>query len=156
MTDNPIMERTAFSSELSRLLTAAVAASGRPRCDIAQQAAIHKDAFRRVLSGARAVTMCEASRILIACGLPPQPYLSLVLAGHAQRGIDWIDAELGGFLDEFGRELPLALERALGNQLHEIKARWAKGTAHRVAKLLSDHMDELERRDTLYLDTSRS
>ncbi|WP_254913107.1 tyrosine-type recombinase/integrase [Novosphingobium sp. B 225] len=35
----------------------------------------------------------------------------------------------------------------LGNQVHDVKPRWAKGTAHRVARLLADHIDELERKD---------
>ena len=49
-------------------------------------------------------------------------------------------------------ELPSAFERVLGNQVHDVKPRWAKGTAHRVARLLSDHIDELERKDALIGD----
>lgn len=48
--------------------------------------------------------------------------------------------------------LPRALERVLGNQIHDVKPRWAKGTAHRVARLLADHIDELERKDALLGD----
>ena len=41
------------------------------------------------------------------------------------------------------------LERVLGNQIHDVKPRWAKGTAHRVARLLGDHIDELNRKDAM-------
>jgi DNA-binding phage protein len=153
--EEAIIEEQTVRVELSRLLTAAVAASGRTRCEIARAAGIHKDAFRRVLGGTRAATLGEVTRILTACGLPPQPHLHLLLSGQGERGIAWIGGELAHFLDEFACELPAALERVLGNQLHEVKARWARGTAHRVAKLLSDHMDELERRDSLYLESRR-
>lgn len=146
-----ILDEQAVRGELSRLLSAAVVASGRTRCAIASDAGLHRDAFRRVLAGSRPATLGEATRILAACGLPPRPHLNLVLCGQGERAISWIDGELATFLDEFGRELPIALERVLGNQLNEVRARWAKGTAHRVAKLLSDHMEELERRDTLYI-----
>jgi hypothetical protein len=36
--------------------------------------------------------------------------------------------------------------------VHDVKPRWAKGTAHRVARLLADHIDELERKDALLGD----
>lgn len=156
MSSETILEEQAVRNELSRLLSAAVAASGRTRCAVAREAGIHKDAFRRLLGGNRAATLGEATRILAACGLRPQPHLSLLLSGQGERAISWIDGELASFLDEFGRELPVALERVLGSHLHGVKARWAKGTAHRVAKLLSDHMDELERRDFLYLDARQA
>jgi hypothetical protein len=43
-----------------------------------------------------------------------------------------------------------------GNQVHDVKPRWAKGTAHRVARLLADHIDELERKDALLGEGSAS
>ncbi|MFC3698754.1 hypothetical protein ACFOOJ_15075, partial [Sphingobium xenophagum] len=55
-------------------------------------------------------------------------------------------------LTELICELPAALERVLGNQVHDVKPRWGKGTAHRVARLLADHIDELERKDALLGD----
>ena len=57
-----------------------------------------------------------------------------------------------GSYRQFHDEGPLALERVLGNQVHDVKPRWAKGTAHRVARLLADHIDELERKDALLGD----
>jgi hypothetical protein len=75
--------------------------------------------------------------------------LFLVGSDHAVR---WLQSDLADFFEDFTGELPSALERVLGNQVHDVKPRWAKGTAHRVARLLSDHIDELERKDALLGD----
>ena len=56
------------------------------------------------------------------------------------------------FFEELFCALPGALERILGNQIHDVKPRWAKGTAQRLARLLSDHIEELERKDALLGD----
>ncbi|MEE4538095.1 MAG: hypothetical protein V2J51_06360 [Erythrobacter sp.] len=63
-----------------------------------------------------------------------------------------MQSDLADFFEDFASELPCTLERVLGNQVHDVKPRWAKGTAHRVARLLSDHIDELERKDALLGD----
>ena len=136
-------------ANLARLLLASVQASGRPRCDIARDAQIHKDALRRVLVGERSASLGESLRILAASGASPQAQLLLFLVSSADHAIDWLQSDLARFFEEFTGELPSALERVLGNQINEVKPRWAKGTAHRVARLLSDHIDELERRDVL-------
>ena len=136
-------------ANLARLLLASVQASGRPRCEIAREAQIHKDALRRVLAGERSASLGESLRILAASGASPQAQLLLFLVSSADHAIDWLQSDLARFFEEFTGELPSALERVLGNQINEVKPRWAKGTAHRVARLLSDHIDELERRDVL-------
>lgn len=135
---------------LARLLLSAVTTSGRTRQDIAQEARIHKDALRRILEGKRAATLDEAIRILSASGARPHAALALQLLGESGKAADWMDTDLGAFLELFLRELPEALERVLGHHLHEVRPRWAKGAAHRVASLLAEHIDDLERRDTLY------
>ena len=136
-------------ANLARLLLASVQASGRPRCEIAREAQIHKDALRRVLAGERSASLGESLRILAASGASPRAQLLLFLVSSAEHAIDWLQSDLERFFEEFTGELPSALERILGNQINEVKPRWAKGTAHRVARLLSDHIDELERRDVL-------
>ena len=64
VSEEPILEEVVVRGELSRLLTAAVVASGRTRCAIAREAGVHKDAFRRVLGGTRAATLGEVSNTL--------------------------------------------------------------------------------------------
>lgn len=150
MSDAGAASDLSHDDSLGRLLLSAVNASDKTRQDIAQEAHIHKDALRRMLEGKREPTLDEALRILSACGVSPREALVLQLLGESDRAVAWMDTGIGAFLETFLQELPGALERILGNQLHEVRPRWAKGAAHRVASLLADHIDELERRDTLY------
>ena len=133
----------------SKVLEKAVSQSGRTRRAIAARTGIHKDALRRILSGQRSPTLSEALRILDASEAAGVSTLMLTLSGDRIRADEWLDQPVAHFLDGFLSELPAALERVLGNQLVDVRPRWAKGTAHRVARLLSDHIDELERRDGL-------
>ncbi len=132
---------------LARLLAAAVEASGRARCDVATDAGLHKDALRRVLQGDRAATLGEALRILEASRVAPRAHLLLFLVCGPDQAIDWLRSDLADFFEEFSAEFPLALQRSLGDQVSDVKPRWAKGAANRVARLLSDHIIELERKD---------
>lgn len=152
MADTTLFAEPQVRADLATLLLAAVEASGRARCDIARKACIHKDALRRILSGERSASLGEALRILAASGVAPHAHLLLFLGSSGDQAIAWLKSDLAQFFEEFIGELPSALERALGNQVHDIKSRWAKGTAHRVARLLSDHIDELERKDALLGD----
>lgn len=152
MTDMELFAEQQVRTDLARLLLAAVEASGRARCNIAHDAQIHKDALRRVLAGERSASLGEALRILSACGVAPHAHLLLFLVSSGDHAIDWLQSDLAQFFEDFSGELPSALERVLGNQIYDVKPRWAKGTAHRVARLLSDHIEEIERKDTLLGD----
>ena len=152
MTDLMQFSEEQTRADLARLLTRAVEASGRTRCDIARAAQIHKDALRRVLTGKRPATLGEASRILQASGVRPQQALTMFLLTNADRSAEWQGTEIGRFLEDFLTALPVALACELGSRLQDVRPRWAKGTAHRMARLLSDHIDELERKDTLLGD----
>lgn len=152
MTDMTLFAEHHIRADLARLLLAAVKASGRARCDIARDAQIHKDALRRVLVGERSASLGEVLRILDASDVAAHAHLLLFLVSGGDHAIAWLQSDLAQFFEDFTGELPSALERILGNQLHDVKPRWAKGTAHRVAWLLSDHIDELERKDALLSD----
>ncbi|GAA5048977.1 hypothetical protein GCM10023208_06770 [Erythrobacter westpacificensis] len=132
---------------LARLLAAAVQASGRPKCEVAANAGLHKDALRRVLQGDRGATLGEAMRVLEASGVAPKAHLLLYLVCGSDQAIDWLRSDLAEFFQEFSAEFPLALQRSLGDQVGDVKPRWAKGAANRVARILSDHIMELERKD---------
>lgn len=149
MTDRALFAEQQVRADLAKLLMAAVEASGRARCNIACDAQIHKDALRRVLAGERSASLGEVLRILAACDVAPHAHLLLFLVSSGDHAIAWLQSDLAQFFEDFSGELPSALELVLGNQVHDVKPRWAKGTAHRVARLLSDHIDELERRDAL-------
>jgi hypothetical protein len=134
---------------LGLLLSMAVQSSGCTRREVGLRSSIHKDALRRILAGNRSPTLGEASGILAACGGSAQALLILSILGENERAAVWSDQPIAHFLESFFAELPAALDRTLGNQLQEVRPRWAKGTAQRVARLLSDHIDELERKDAL-------
>ena len=156
MIDMMLLAEQQVRADLAQLLLAAVDASGRARCDIARDAQIHRDALRRVLAGKRSCSLGEALRILAASGAAPHAHLLLFLVSTRDRAVAWLQSDLALFLEGFSGELPSALERVLGNQIHDVKPRWAKGAAHRVARLLSDHIDELERKDALLGDIFNS
>lgn len=139
-------------ADLARLLTIAVETSGRTRYDIARDAQIHRDALRRVLTGKRSASLGEASRILQASGVRSQQALTMFLLTDADQCAEWQGTEIGRFLEDFLTAIPTALACELGSRLQEVRPRWAKGTAHRVARLLSDHIAELERKDVLLGD----
>jgi len=152
MTDMTLLAESQVRADLAALLLAAAEASDRTRCAIARDANIHKDALRRTLAGTRSASPGEALRILAASGVPPHAHMLLLLAENGERAVSWLQSDLADFFEEFVCELPAALERVLGNQVHDVKPRWAKGTAHRVARILADHIDELERKDALLGD----
>lgn len=149
MTQKAMFAESEVRRDLSRLLLTAVEGSGRARCDIARETGIHKDALRRILAGTRSASLAEALRILAAAGAAPHAHLLLFLAASGDQATSWLQSDLARFFEDLICELPGALERVLGNQIHDLKPRWAKGTAHRVARLLGDHIDELNRKDAL-------
>ncbi|MXO71783.1 helix-turn-helix transcriptional regulator [Alteraurantiacibacter buctensis] len=134
-------------ADLARLLVAAVEESGRSRGQIAHDAHVHRDALRRILAGTRSASLGEAMRILAACEVKPHAQMLLFLVCGSDQAVAWLQSDLADFFAEFSAEFPVALERILGNQIADVKPRWAKGTALRVARLLSDHIVELERKD---------
>ena len=152
MTDMALFAEHQVRADLARLLLAAVETSGCARCEIARKTHIHKDALRRILAAERSASLGEALRILAASGVAPHAHLLLFLVGSSDHAVRWLQSDLADFFEDFSGELPFALERVLGNQVHDVKPRWAKGTAQRVARLLSDHIDELERKDALLGD----
>jgi DNA-binding phage protein len=149
MIDMGVLGETQTRQELAHLLHTAVERSGRNRCEISREADLHKDALRRTLLGERSPSVGEALRILASSGMAPHAHLLLFLGAGGDQATRWLQTDIARFFEELVGELPSALERVLGNQVHDVKPRWAKGTAHRVARLLADHIDELERKDAL-------
>lgn len=94
------------------------------------------------------------SRILVASAARPRTTIALFALADTEIALRWFDADIGAFLEQFLEELPDALERVLGNQLPEVRPRWGEGTARRMAHLLSEHVDDLERKDALFYEVS--
>ncbi|MDG6079892.1 hypothetical protein E3U23_11900 [Erythrobacter litoralis] len=139
---------TALSPDpVCALLALAVRQSGRTRKEIGTRSAIHKDALRRILSGERSPTLREATAILDASGSATRTCLALCLVGEHERARQWLGEPVEEFIETFLAELPASLGDLLENQIQDIRPRWAKGAARRVARLLSDHIEDLDRRD---------
>ena len=147
MAEEPEYAEDRIRAGLAHLLAAAVEASGRARCEIATDANIHKDALRRILQAERSATLGEALRILEASRAAPRAHLLLFLVCGDGQAIDWLQSDLAKFFEEFSTEFPRALHRSLGENVGDVKPRWAKGTANRVSRMLSDHISELQRKD---------
>ncbi len=81
-----------------------------------------------------------------------QQALTMFLLTNADQSSEWQGTQIGRFLEDLFTALPVALVCELGSRLQEVRPRWAKGTAHRIARLLSDHIEELERKDVLLVD----
>ena len=145
MIDMAMLGEAQTRRDLAQLLHTAVELSGRNRCEIAREAEIHKDALRRTLAGERSPSVGEALRILASAGMAPHAQLLLFLGAGGDLTTRWLQTDLAQFFEEFIGELPGALERVLGNQVHDVKPRWAKGTAHRVASVM--RVDSLEEPD---------
>lgn len=132
---------------LAHTIAKAIDGSSKARRTIARETGLHKDALLGVIRGTRPVTTEEALRLLSASGVPPKGILALALAGHEDLASEWMHQEMGKFWDELFQTLPATLAEALGEDLHEIRPRWAIGTSRLVAKLLSEHVRDVINRD---------
>ena len=142
-----IAERPDVDPVLARTLAKAIDGSSKPRRTIARETGLHKDALLGVIRGTRAVTTDEALRLFSASGVPPKGILALALAGHEDLASEWMHQDIGRFWDELFRALPTTLAEALGEDLQEIRPRWAVGTSRLVAKLLAEHVRDVISRE---------
>lgn len=142
-----IIERPGVDLVLARTLARAIDGSSKARRTIARETGLHKDALLGVIRGTRPVTTEEALRLLSASGVPPKGVLALVLAGHEDLASEWMHQDMGQFWDELFTALPATIAEALGEDLQEIRPRWAVGTSRLVAKLLADHIRDVVNRD---------
>jgi antitoxin HigA-1 len=55
--------------------------------------------------------------------------------------------DIGQFWEELLLTLPSALSFALGDDVAEVRPRWAAGTSRLVAKLVSEHVRDVVKRD---------
>jgi hypothetical protein len=142
-----IIERPGVDLVLARTLARAIDGSSKARRTIARETGLHKDALLGVIRGTRPVTTEEALRLLSASGVPPKGVLALALAGHEDLASEWMHQDMGQFWDELFTALPATIAEALGEDLQEIRPRWAVGTSRLVAKLLADHIRDVVNRD---------
>ena len=138
------------TAALLNVLSDAVRGCGRSRRAIALTAGMNKDTMKRVLCGSREITLGECLRILAATGAPAETTLLLALFAGEDVVLAWKDSEVVAFLGEMFRKMPQALAGQLGERIGELRPRWGAGAAVLVARMLSEHMDELARRDETF------
>jgi antitoxin HigA-1 len=134
------------NARLAWTLARAVEGSARPRYEIARSAGLHKETLLRTLRGEKPISIGQAASILRACEVPANVVMALALAGHEELAAEWMHSEMGSFLDEFFVALPGSLRDALGDRVNELKPRWAHGAARMLAKTLTQHVADLDRR----------
>jgi antitoxin HigA-1 len=134
------------NARLAWTLTRAVEGSPQPRYAIARRAGLHKETLLRTLRGEKPISIEQAARILKACDVPGNIVMALALTGHEKFAAEWMHSDMGSFLEEFFAALPGSLEEALGDELHDLKPRWATGAAKLLARTLKLHVADLNRR----------
>jgi hypothetical protein len=135
-----------LQARISRLLQRAVTASGKPASEIARLSGMKRDSLRRSLSGERPFTIGEALAILDAANHAGEETLLLLLLA----GEDFALAQGGTgparFLGELFRRAPVEIIEQLGDNIEELRPRWANGTAKLLARTLNQHILDINRR----------
>lgn len=131
---------------IARLLTLAVHESGQSTAQIARKAELKWDTVRRTLDGKRAATVPEIVAILAAAGFQGDETLKLMLLVGEDFALSRSGSDVARFLGEFLQMVPAEIVEQLGDDVDELRPRWANGTAKMLAKALSQHIAELNRR----------
>ena len=133
-------------ARVARLIERAVKESGKSHSEIARIAGIKRDSLRRSLSGGRPVTLEEAVMILEASDLAGEETLLLLLLVGEDFALARSGTGPAQFLDELFKRAPLEIIEQLGENIDELRPRWANGTAKLLAKTLVQHIADLNRR----------
>lgn len=131
---------------ITRLLARAVEESGKSISEIARLAFLKRDTVRRSLSGERSVTFSEVEAILAAAGLAGEQTLLFMLVAGDEFALARSGSTLAEFLGELFRRVPVEICDQLGEDVNELRPRWAGGTATLLARTLAQHVAELARR----------
>ena len=135
-----------LTENILRLLTNAVIASDRTTSEIARRAGMKRDSLRRTLANDRPVTLDEVVRILDASGYKGDDTLTLAILVGNEFALTQSGTSSARFLGELLRLAPAEIVAELGDGLDDLKPRWAFGTAKMLARALSQHVAELNRR----------
>lgn len=131
---------------ITRLLALAVRESGQSTAQIARRAELKWDTVRRTLDGKRAATIPEIVAILVAAGFPGEETLRLMLLLDEDFALNRAGSDVARFLGEFLQQAPAQIVAQLGDDVDELRPRWANGTAKMLARALAQHVAELNRR----------
>lgn len=133
-------------TRVARLLGRAVDASGKSNSEIARLSGLKRDSLRRSLSGDRPVTLGEALAILDAADHVGEETLLLLLLAGEEFALEQGGTAPARFFSELFRRAPAAIIEQLGDNLDELRPRWAGGTAKLLARTLHQHILDLNSR----------
>lgn len=133
-------------ARVTHLLERAVRESGKTASEIARLAGIKRDSLRRTLNGERSVTLHEALMILEATANAGEETLLLLIMVGEDFALEKSGTPSARFLGELLRRAPAEIVEQLGENIDELRPRWATGTAKLLARTLVQHIADLNRR----------
>ena len=138
--------RNDLQLRLVHLLARAMQESGRSLAEVGRRSELKRDTLRRILEGGRDVTIVEAVALLDAADLAGEQTLLFMLLVGEDFALTYAGTSMAAFLGELFRCAPNALVEQLGEDIHELRPRWAHGTAKLLARTLSQHVNDLSQR----------
>lgn len=133
-------------ARFARLIERAVKDSGKSYSETARLAGIKRDSLRRSLSGGRPVTLAKVVMILDASDFAGEETLLLLMLVGENFALARSGTGAAQFLGEFFKRAPLEIVAQLGENIDELRPRWANGTAKLLARTLAQHIADLNRR----------
>ena len=131
---------------VAHLLERAVRDSGKTASEVARLAGMKRDSLRRTLSGTRAATLHEALMILEATANAGEETLLLLIMVGEDFALAKSGTQSARFLGELLRRAPVEIVEQLGENIDDLRPRWANGTAKLLARTLVQHVADLNRR----------
>jgi antitoxin HigA-1 len=138
--------QTNLHYRVASLLARAVEESGQSTAQIARKAGLKWDTVRRTLDRKRAATIPEIVAILGAAGFEGDETLKLMLLVDEDFALNRSGGDAARFLGELLEKVPVEIIAQLGDDVDELRPRWANGTAKMLARTLSQHVADLNRR----------
>lgn len=133
-------------TRVARLLGRAVDASGKSNSEIARSSGMKRDSLRRSLAGDRPFTLNEVLAVLDAADQAGEETLLLLLLAGEEFALAQGGTAHARFLGELFKRAPVEIIEKLGDNIEELRPRWAHGTAKLLARTLEQHITELNRR----------
>lgn len=137
---------------IARLLERAVGACGKSISEIARSSGMKRDSLRRSLAGDRSFTLNEVLAVLDAADHAAEETLLLLLLAGEDFALAQGGTAPARFLGEFFRRAPLEIIEQLGDNIEELRPRWANGTAKLLARTLHQHIIDLNNRSDSIAD----
>ena len=136
----------ALPLRVARFLERAVKECGKSNSEIARLAGIKRDSLRRSLNGERPVTLDEVLMILEASEFSGEETLLLLMLAGEDFALAQSGTRPARFMSELFKRAPIEIVEQLGENIDELQPRWANGTAKLLARTLTQHIADLNRR----------